>query len=203
MTSEIYGWHILSLGTKCYFISVFIQSNKHFTVLASLPLEQWQKFLSYQKVFIITISCPLCLRELSGSSNPTKSLPHTWMQKMFYNEREFRSWYFDVNCDKMQFKPITRRLLYLKRKYFYGCQKVSFKICHCLCVVVICSPYKGKVNFLTASDDFKSMMQTIKDSRLPSTTQQINSESLVHLSHLRTNKSPKFSKKANVIDLIS
>ena len=105
--------------------------------------------------------------------------------KMFYNEREFRSWYFDVNCDKMQFKPITRRLLYLKRKYFYGCQKVSFKICHCLCVVVICSPYKGKVNFSTASDDFKSMMQTIKYSRLGSTTQQINSKSLVHLSHLK------------------
>ena len=54
---------------------------------------------------------------------------------------------------------------------------------------------KERLIFLTASDDFKSMMQTIKDSRLLSTTQQINPESLVHSSHSRTNKSPKFSKK--------
>ena len=189
-----------SLSILSNFQEYVIEKVVHFDFLI---YKQWHKFFSYHKFFIITISCPLCLRELSGSSNPTKSLPHTWMQKMFYNEREYKSWYFDVNCDKMQFKPITRRLLYLKRKYFYGCQKVSFKICHCLCVVVICSPYKGKVNFLTASDDFKSMMQTIKDSRLLSTTQQINPESLVHLSHSRTNKSPNFSKKRNVIDLIS
>ena len=114
------------LSWKRIFGHIFIQCNKHFTVLVSSPLEQWQKFFSYQKVFIITISCPLCLRELSGSSNPTKSATHVNAKK-FYNEREFRSWYFDVNCDKMQFKPITRRLLYLKRKYFYGCQKFSFK----------------------------------------------------------------------------
>ena len=47
-------------------------------------------------------------------------------------------------------------------------------------------PYKKKrLIFLAASDDFKSMMQTIKYSRLASTTQQINSKSLVHLSHLK------------------
>ena len=168
-----------------------------------LSLKQWHKFFSYRKFFIITISCPLCLRELSGSSNPTKSLPHTWMQKCFIMKENSKVDILMSTVTKCNLSRLPEGFYTWKENIFMAAKKSLLKFAIVFASSSFVPRIKERLIFLTASDDFKSMMQTIKDSRLLSTTQQINPESLVHLSHSRTNKSPNFSKKENVIDLIS